>query len=96
MGRSYVPPLLLLSAIWGSSYIAQLIVNRLIATHGPARTMLVNYLLPGFALFYGATILGEPIMGAKIAGLGLILAGVTLASGLIFWGRRPAPAVPEP
>jgi drug/metabolite transporter (DMT)-like permease len=75
---------------------AQLIVNRLIATHGPARTMLVNYLLPGFALFYGATILGEPITGAKIAGLGLILAGVTLASGLVAWGRRPAPAVPEP
>jgi drug/metabolite transporter (DMT)-like permease len=75
---------------------AQLIVNRLIATHGPARTMLVNYLLPGFALFYGATILGEPITGAKIAGLALILAGVTLASGLVVWGRRPAPAVPEP
>ncbi len=26
--------------------IAQLIVNQLIAEHGPARTMLVNYLLP--------------------------------------------------
>src|SRR5438128_11542019 len=65
--------------------VAQLIVNHLIAAHGPARTMLVNYLLPGFALFYGAAILGEPITGAKVAGLGLILAGVTLASGLIVW-----------
>ena len=34
---------------------AQLIVNRLIGDHGPARSMLVNYLLPGFALFYGVT-----------------------------------------
>src|SRR5438552_4773150 len=76
--------------------IAQLIVNRLIGEHGPARSMLVNYLLPGFALFYGATILDEPITGAKVAGLGLILAGVTLASGLVAWGRRPAAAVPEP
>ena len=71
---------------------AQLIVNRLIAAHGSARTMLVNYLLPGFALFYGATILGEPITGAKVGGLGLILVGVTLASGLVVRGRRPAPA----
>ena len=74
---------------------ATLIVNRLIGEHGPARTMLVNYLLPGFALLYGATVLGEPLTGAKIGGLTLILLGVTLASGLVVWGRRPAQAVPE-
>ncbi len=45
--------------------IAQLIVNQLIAEHGPARTMLVNYLLPGFALLFGATILGEPRDGRE-------------------------------
>ena len=28
--------------------LAQLLVNRLIGLHGTARTMLVNYLLPGF------------------------------------------------
>jgi drug/metabolite transporter (DMT)-like permease len=75
--------------------LAQLIVNRLIGEHGPARTMLVNYLLPGFALLYGATILGEPLTAAKVAGLALILAGVTLASGLVVRERRAAPAVPE-
>ena len=74
---------------------AQLIVNRLIAEHGPARSMLVNYLLPGFALLYGVTILGEPLTGAKVGGLALILVGVTLASGLVVWGRRAAPALPE-
>ena len=26
----------------------------------------------------------------------LILIGVTLASGLVVWGRRPAAAIPEP
>jgi drug/metabolite transporter (DMT)-like permease len=76
--------------------LAQLIVNQLIGEHGPARTMLVNYLLPGFALLYGATILGEALTGAKVAGLALILAGVTLASGLVVRGRSATPAVPEP
>jgi drug/metabolite transporter (DMT)-like permease len=75
---------------------AQLIVQRLIGDHGAARTMLVNYLLPGFALFYGATILGEPVTGAKLGGLALILVGVTLASGLLVPGRRPARAATDP
>lgn len=75
--------------------LAQLIVNRLIGEYGPARSMLVNYLLPGFALLYGATILGEPLTGPKVGGLVLILVGVTLASGLVSRGRRPARAVPE-
>jgi drug/metabolite transporter (DMT)-like permease len=71
---------------------AQLIVNRLIGEHGPARTMLVNYLLPGFALLYGAVILGEPLTATKLGGLALILVGVALASGLVSRGRRAAPA----
>jgi drug/metabolite transporter (DMT)-like permease len=74
--------------------VATLIVNRLIAAHGPARTMLVNYLLPGFALFYGVTLLGEPLTMAELGGLALILGGVTLAAGLVTFGRRVAP-VPE-
>ena len=74
---------------------ATLIVNQLIASHGSARTMLVNYLLPGFALFYGVTLLGEPLTAAEVGGLGLILAGVTLAAGLVTFGRAAAP-VPEP
>jgi drug/metabolite transporter (DMT)-like permease len=76
--------------------VAQLIVNRLIGEHGASRSMLVNYLLPGFALFYGVTILGEPLTVAKVGGLALILVGVTFASGLVTMGRRPAAAVPEP
>jgi drug/metabolite transporter (DMT)-like permease len=75
--------------------IAQLIVNRLIGEHGSARSMLVNYLLPGFALFYGAAILDEPLTGAKLGGLALILVGVTLASGLVVRGRQATPPVPD-
>ncbi len=75
--------------------LAQLIVNHLIGEHGAARSMLVNYLLPVFALLYGATILGEPLTGPKVGGLALILVGVTLASGLLAVGLRSTRAVPE-
>lgn len=74
--------------------LATVVVNALIAVHGPARTMLVNYMLPGFALIYGVTLLGEDITAAEIAGLALILVGVTLAAGIVTFGRR-AVATPE-
>jgi len=41
----------------------------------------VTYLMPGFALVYGALLLDEPITAAALAGLALILGGVALASG---------------
>jgi drug/metabolite transporter (DMT)-like permease len=69
---------------------AQLLVTRLIGEYGAARSMLVNYLLPAFALLYGVAILDEPLTGAKVGGLALILTGVSLASGLVAWSRRPA------
>jgi drug/metabolite transporter (DMT)-like permease len=75
--------------------VAQLLINHLIAGAGAARAMLVNYLQPGFALFYGVVLLGEPLTGGKVGGLALILAGVTLASGLVTLVRRSAP-VAEP
>ena len=43
----------------------------------------VTYLMPGFALVYGAVLLDEPITAAVLAGLGLILAGVALGSGAL-------------
>ena len=51
----------------------------LIGTVGPARTMIVSYLAPGFAVFYGATLLGETISPATLAGLALIVGGSWLA-----------------
>jgi drug/metabolite transporter (DMT)-like permease len=75
--------------------VATLISNRLIGEYGPARAMLVNYLLPGFALFYGVSILSEPLTVAEVLGLALILAGVTLASGAVRVPRRaPVTQVP--
>src|SRR3954451_3509961 len=71
----------------------------LIGTVGPARTMIVSYLAPGFAVVYGATLLGESLTVGTMVGLGLIVGGSWLAAG----GMRPArhaatpePALPQP
>ena len=53
----------------------------LMTTIGPARTFIVTYLSPGFAIVYGAVLLDEPISVATIAGLALILGGSYLAAG---------------
>jgi drug/metabolite transporter (DMT)-like permease len=69
---------------------AQLILFRMLALHGSARLSLVTYLMPGFALVYGALILDEAITGATMGGLVLILGGVALASGAVRLPRREA------
>ncbi len=60
--------------------IAFAILYELITTVGPARTWIVTYLAPGFAVVYGSLLLGEAITAATIAGLALILAGSWLAA----------------
>jgi drug/metabolite transporter (DMT)-like permease len=61
--------------------LAQLLLYRTIRLYGGRRLSLVTYLIPGFALAYGAILLGEPITLAALGGLSLILAGVALGSG---------------
>ena len=76
--------------------LAQLILFRMLALHGSARLSLVTYLMPGFALVYGALILDEAITAATIVGLVLILGGVALASGAVRlpWRREAVTARP--
>lgn len=70
--------------------LAQLILFRILALHGSARLSLVTYLMPGFALVYGALILDEQITLSTILGLVLILGGISLASGAVKLPRRNA------
>jgi drug/metabolite transporter (DMT)-like permease len=63
--------------------LAQLVLFRMLAQHGSARLALVTYLMPGFALLYGAVLLDEPVTVAVLAGLALILGGVAIASGKV-------------
>lgn len=53
----------------------------LFARVGPARTMIVSYLAPAFAVLYGTTLLGEPIGPGAIVGLAMILTGSWFAAG---------------
>jgi drug/metabolite transporter (DMT)-like permease len=68
--------------------VAFVIFYALIGAVGPARTMLVSYIAPGFAVIYGATLLGEEITVATIVGLALIVMGSWLAAE----GRLPGAA----
>jgi drug/metabolite transporter (DMT)-like permease len=74
-------------AVLGTAF-AQLVMYRLIHLVGARKMSLVTYLMPGFALVYGAVLLDEPITVAVLAGLGLILGGVALGSGTIGATRR--------
>ena len=65
--------------------IAFAIFYELIATVGPARTFIVTYLAPAFAVVYGVTLLDEEISVTTIIGLALILFGSYLAAE----GRNP-------
>jgi drug/metabolite transporter (DMT)-like permease len=76
--------------------VAFAIFYRLLARVGPARTWVLTYLAPGFAVVYGATLLGETITVATLAGLALILAGSWLAAeGRLPTRRRVAAATPS-
>ena len=70
--------------------VAQLVLFRMLALHGSARLSLVTYLMPGFALVYGAVLLDEEITATTLLGLALILGGVALASGRLRLPRRLA------
>jgi drug/metabolite transporter (DMT)-like permease len=66
--------------------VAYLLYFALLTGPGASYAVLVTYLVPGIALFYGAVFLSEPIHATSIGGLALILLGVTLGS------RRARPA----
>jgi drug/metabolite transporter (DMT)-like permease len=82
----------LLAIALGGTAIAQLLLFRVLRLFGAARLSLVTYLMPGFALAYGALILDEPLRPTMLVGLGLILGGVALGSGAWRPLRRAAPA----
>ncbi len=70
--------------------LAQLVLFRMLALHGSSRLSLVTYLMPGFALLYGALILDEELTLSTLGGLALILGGVALASGAVRLRRDTA------
>jgi len=78
---------LLALTLLGTAF-GQLVLFRMLRLFGSRRLSLVTYLLPGFALVYGALFLDEPVTAAAVAGLVLILVGVALGSGQRLVGLR--------
>ncbi len=68
--------------------VAYILYFRLIEKAGPSKALTVTFMIPLFALFYGAVFLGETIT-AWMVGCGLvILCGIALATGLVRLGKR--------
>ena len=64
------------------SGIAYLLYFAIIARAGASRAILVTYLVPAFALVYGAVFLDEKVTVSALVGLALILGGTALATGV--------------
>lgn len=75
--------------------VAQILSYRMIRIYGSSRSVLVAYMLPAFALLYGALFLSESVTWQKLAGLLLIVGGVGLGSG-VWQVRRRREVVPAP
>lgn len=70
--------------------LAYLIFYRLIESAGPARTLTVTFLIPLFAIGYGAVLLDEPVTPWMVGCGAVILAGVALATGFVDPARLTA------
>ena len=62
-----------------STALAYILYFRLIANIGVSKTLTVAYLVPLFAMFWGAVVLTEPISVSMLTGCGLILFGTAIA-----------------
>jgi drug/metabolite transporter (DMT)-like permease len=81
-GALVIAPIAL--AIFGTA-LAYILLYWILDRLGATRTSMVTYLLPPFALLYGALLLGEPVTAGAVIGLGLVIAGILLANGVVGW-----------
>ncbi len=63
--------------------VAYVMYFRLIAHVGPSNAIAVTFLVPAFAVLWGAVVLHEPITGAMVIGCAVILLGTSLATGVL-------------
>ena len=67
--------------------IAYILYFRLIANAGPARALAVTFLIPVFAVLYGAIVLGEAITLWMLLCGAVIVLGTALATGMLKIGK---------
>ena len=78
-------------AVFGTA-LAYILLYWLMERIGATRSSMITYLLPPFALAYGALFLGEPIAVNALLGLVLVVFGILLANGVLtlsMFGKRP-------
>jgi len=63
--------------------VAYVMYFRLIANAGPANALSVTFLVPAFAVLWGALFLHESLTPEMVAGCAVILVGTALATGLV-------------
>jgi drug/metabolite transporter (DMT)-like permease len=66
--------------------IAYILYFRLIATHGPANSMTVAYLIPIFGVLWGFLFLNEPVTPSFLLGGSIVLVGTVLVT----WASKPS------
>ena len=72
----------LVLAIFSTAY-AYILYFRLIQNVGSSKALTVTYLIPVFAMIFGAIFLGEQITLSMVIGCGLILLGTAIANDLV-------------
>lgn len=72
----------------GGTGIAYLLYFYVIAIAGPAKAIMVGYLVPLFGIVWGFFFLGERLSWMDFSGGGLILLGISLTSGVAQRGYR--------
>jgi len=70
--------------------IAYIVFFRLIANAGPQRALSVTFVVPVFAVLYGALFLGESVTPWMLGCAGVIVGGTALSTGLLKPGRQRA------
>jgi drug/metabolite transporter (DMT)-like permease len=78
----------LLGLILIPTFAGQLLLFRVLRIHGSRKLSIVTYLMPAFAVVYGAVLLDEAISGAMLVGFALIMLGAALASGQRLFGVK--------
>ncbi len=76
---------------WGAAFalaavctaLAYVLYFRLMSRVGPTNAVSVTFLIPLFALLWGAVFLGEGVTAQMLAGGGIVLVGIALALGLV-------------
>ena len=71
-----------------STGIAYVLYFRLIVNVGPAKAITVTYLVPAFAVIFGAMFINEKLTMNMVIGCAIILTGTALATGMLAVGRK--------